>query len=219
MHLGCSRRNSITEGMIPRFIHLVIWAHEHESIPQVFECQENQVHFLQPGSSVATSLIQAESKNKHCFFMQVHKTAFKINAIKLQNVRPFVFDHLELNKIAPRLDPRDIKLIEDYLIQRIEKLLAQIEEDRKMKPAELSLPLVRLKIENTGYAVIKSKRPNDHVINKIANLQDFLQFYKRTGFGFGANKFKTERHAQNMSGANGLNPLSGAPGSSNYDPT
>lgn len=63
--------------------------------------------------------------------MQVHKTAFKINAIKLHNVRPFVFDHLELNKIVPRLDPRDIKLIEDYLIQRIEKLLAAIEDDRK----------------------------------------------------------------------------------------
>jgi double-strand break repair protein MRE11 len=46
MHLGCSRRNSITEGMIPKFFHLVVWAHEHESIPQVFECQENGVHFL-----------------------------------------------------------------------------------------------------------------------------------------------------------------------------
>jgi double-strand break repair protein MRE11 len=33
MHLGVSRRNSITEGMIPKFFHLVVWAHEHESIP------------------------------------------------------------------------------------------------------------------------------------------------------------------------------------------
>lgn len=69
MHLGVSRRNSITEGMIPKFFHLVIWAHEHESIPQVFECHENGVHFLQPGSTVATSLIQAEAKDKHCFFL------------------------------------------------------------------------------------------------------------------------------------------------------
>ena len=46
MHLGVSRRNSITEGMIPKFFHLVVWAHEHESIPQVFECHETGVHFL-----------------------------------------------------------------------------------------------------------------------------------------------------------------------------
>lgn len=63
------RRNSITEGMIPKFFHLVVWAHEHESIPQVFECGDNGVHFLQPGSTVATSMIQAESKDKHAFFL------------------------------------------------------------------------------------------------------------------------------------------------------
>jgi hypothetical protein len=57
MQLGVSRRNSVTEGMIPKFFHLVIWAHEHESIIDVFECQENNVLFVQPGSTVATSLI------------------------------------------------------------------------------------------------------------------------------------------------------------------
>lgn len=78
MHLGTSRRNSLTEGMIPKFFHLVIWAHEHESIPSVFECHENGVHFLQPGSTVATQLHQSEAKDKHCFFLQVHKTQFKV---------------------------------------------------------------------------------------------------------------------------------------------
>ena len=103
MHLGVSRRNSITEGMIPRFFHLVVWAHEHESIPHVFECHENGVHFLQPGSTVATSLIHAESKDKHCFYLQVHKTAFKVQAIRLQDIRPFAYDHIELSKCS--LDP------------------------------------------------------------------------------------------------------------------
>jgi len=83
MHLGTSRRNSLTESMIPKFFHLVVWAHEHESIPSVQECHENGVHFLQPGSTVATQLHATEAKDKHCFFLQVHKTSFKVQAIRL----------------------------------------------------------------------------------------------------------------------------------------
>jgi len=48
-------------------------------------------------------------------------------------------------------------------------MIKKVEEDRKNKPAELSLPLIRLKIENSGFSVIKSKRLNDHFINSIAN--------------------------------------------------
>ena len=48
-------------------------------------------------------------------------------------------------------------------------MLLKIEADIKTKPSELALPLVRLKIENSGFSVIKSKRLNDHYINSIAN--------------------------------------------------
>ena len=44
-------------------------------------------------------------------------------------------------------------------------MIKRIEEDKKNKPAELAMPLVRLKVENSGYSVIKSKRLNDHFIN------------------------------------------------------
>ena len=53
-------------------------------------------------------------------------------------------------------------------------MLASVAEERKNKPPDLSLPLIRLKIENSGYSVIKSKRINDHFINSIANQSDFL---------------------------------------------
>jgi hypothetical protein len=48
-------------------------------------------------------------------------------------------------------------------------MLAKCENDRKNKPTDLAMPLIRLKIENSGYSVIKSKRINDHFINRIAN--------------------------------------------------
>lgn len=53
-------------------------------------------------------------------------------------------------------------------------MLETILEDQKNKPAELAMPIIRLKIENTGFSVIKSKRINDHFINRIANQVDFL---------------------------------------------
>jgi hypothetical protein len=69
-------------------------------------------------------------------------------------------------------------------------MLAQVADDRKNKPPELSLPLIRLKIENSGYSVIKSKRINDHFINSIANQSDFLQFYKKGGYNLTGTKMK-----------------------------
>ena len=85
------------------------------------------------------------------------------------DVRPFVFDHLELSKVQPRLDTWDLKQIEDYLIHKVEQMLDTIKDYKNKEHPELNMPLVRLKIENTGYAVIKSKKINDHFINRIAN--------------------------------------------------
>ncbi|CDW79338.1 dna repair exonuclease [Stylonychia lemnae] len=177
MHLGMNRRNSLTEGMIPKFIHLVIWAHEHESIPTLTECHENGVHFLQPGSTVATSLIQAESKDKHCFYLQVYKTSFKVQALRLQNIRPFIFENIELSRVQPTLDPRNNAQIEDYLIKKIESMLAKVDATNKID--ELKLPLIRLKIEHSGFPVFRSKKLNDYFTQRIANNQDFLHFHKK----------------------------------------
>ena len=46
--------------------------------------------------------------------------------------------------------------------------------DTSNKLAELKLPLLRLRIENTGFPVIKSKKLVDHFINRIANITDFM---------------------------------------------
>ena len=62
---GVSRKQSLTDDFISAFIDFVVWGHEHESIPKTIESEINRVHILQPGSTVATSLIEAESKQKH----------------------------------------------------------------------------------------------------------------------------------------------------------
>lgn len=54
--------------------------------------------------------------------------------------------------------------------------------DTSSKLGELKQPLLRLRIENSGFPVIKSKRLVDHFMTKIANISDFMQFYKKSGY-------------------------------------
>lgn len=62
-------RNSITDERLPAWLNLVVWGHEHESIPYLKTCEHTGVDILQPGSTVYTSMIEAESKQKHCFVL------------------------------------------------------------------------------------------------------------------------------------------------------
>ena len=72
--------------------------------------------------------------------------------------------------------------LEDFLINKIEKMLVTLEQSNETRLEELKLPLIRLKIEHSGFPVIKSKRLLDHFMHRIANPMDFLQFYKKSGF-------------------------------------
>jgi len=69
--------------------------------------------------------------------------------------------------------PDNLAQIEDFLINKIDKMLGALPSSAK-KLKDLQMPLVRLKIENTGFPVIKSKKINDYFSNKLANPQDFL---------------------------------------------
>ena len=62
LFLGAPRKQSISDQDIPDYFDLVIWGHEHECITEIKLCDKTHVRFLYPGSTVATSLIEAEAK-------------------------------------------------------------------------------------------------------------------------------------------------------------
>ena len=82
---GVPRNQSLTDEFFPDFIDLVVWGHEHECKTEAQEVAANDVHILQPGSTVATSLIKAESDPKHMFQVKIANRSFKISPIPLQN--------------------------------------------------------------------------------------------------------------------------------------
>ena len=66
------QKNHIPENFIPAFFDLVVWGHEHECrieaeysvVGTDGDGEEEGVYISQPGSSVATSLSEGETKKK-----------------------------------------------------------------------------------------------------------------------------------------------------------
>lgn len=96
-------KNYIPEDILPGFLNLVIWGHEHDCR---LTPEENLTHGFfvsQPGSSVATSLADGESIEKHIGLLEIVENQFKINPIKLQTVRPFIFESIDLMNLVDDL--------------------------------------------------------------------------------------------------------------------
>ena len=178
LHWGVSKRHALTEDIIPSFINFVLWAHEHESIPKTYECQETGVHILQPGSTVQTSLIEAESREKHWFILTVYKTAFKLEPKPMKWYRPLIFQHIELSET--KMDRRESDKIENHIIEVLNKMVEKANLIYKDRPETMRLPLIKLKIESTGYDTIRSQRLANHFNGRIANINEFIHCYKRT---------------------------------------
>jgi hypothetical protein len=65
----------------------VVWGHEHECIgPPVEESLAGTYRILQPGSTVATSLVPGEAKRKHAVLLTVRGENFKVVHLPLTQV-------------------------------------------------------------------------------------------------------------------------------------
>eukprot|EP00826_Nyctotherus_ovalis_P047848 TRINITY_DN5572_c0_g2_i1.p1 TRINITY_DN5572_c0_g2~~TRINITY_DN5572_c0_g2_i1.p1 ORF type:complete len:478 (-),score=181.27 TRINITY_DN5572_c0_g2_i1:128-1561(-) len=183
--IGMNKRAYIQEKVLPKFFNLVIWGHEHECIPTVKQCAYTGSNILYTGSTVVTSLIDSEAKPKHCFVLNIKKLDFSIEAIPLKTARPFVYDQIELGHTGIANDEVSI---ENYIGDYIDSVLTQASMEREELAARSGVdlcsgnlaPLLRLKVEYSGYSVINLRRLTKSLEGRIANWQrDFIKFYKR----------------------------------------
>lgn len=104
-------KNYIPEEVLPDFLDFVLWGHEHDCRVTAEKIPGKNFFISQPGSSVATSLSEGESLEKHIAILHIYKDQFKLEPIKLQTVRPFVFKSIKLQDYDDELelDEGDVK--------------------------------------------------------------------------------------------------------------
>lgn len=171
-------KNAINEQFLPRFLDLVIWGHEHECLVDPQEVPGMGFHLTQPGSSVATSLIDGEAKPKHVLLLDIKGSQYRPTKIPLQSVRPFEYQEVVL-KDEPDLDPNDQDAVLEFL-DKVVKDMIILAERKKVSRSELKIPLVRIKVDYTGFTTINPQRFGQKFVGKVANPHDILLFSKAT---------------------------------------
>ena len=202
---GRGAKNCVHEAMIPSFMDYVVWGHEHECIKSSEESVIGQFHVVQPGSSVATSLSEGESKRKHVALLQVNGDRHMTRWFKLRNVRPFVMDEIclatHVDEHGNGLDPDGVNLdtkIDKVLRAKVATMIAtanaMTEEERAEDQereqgsgdepalplkAGMDLPLIRLRVDHRGFPVLNNQRFGQNFMSKVANPNDILAFHRK----------------------------------------
>ncbi|KAF9426240.1 Double-strand break repair protein mre11a [Podila epigama] len=203
-------KNYIPESFLDDFIDLVIWGHEHECLIDPQYNPQQGFHVSQPGSSVATSLSEGESKDKHVAILKICKNKLKVEKVRLRSVRPFIMRDVVL--ADQQLDPTKPNKVSSFISKRIRELVQDAKEEwiakngtsrkRRMysdggsddeEPVqgediegeiEAPKPLVRLRVEYSGgFEIFNPQRFGHEFVDLVANPRDIVQFFrKKTGY-------------------------------------
>lgn len=130
---------------------------------------------LQPGSSVATALSDGESKKKHVFVLEIREKKWRTIKIPLETVRPFVFDSVSLSNQSS-VNPGNPETVQAFLTKKVEQMIDQANRERGSESPEL--PLIRLRVDYSGFSTINTQVFAQQFVNKVANPQDLMLWQK-----------------------------------------
>jgi double-strand break repair protein MRE11 len=184
----------LPENFLPEFLDLVVWGHEHECLIDPRYNPEMSFHVMQPGSSVATSLVPGEAVAKHVAIVDVTGREFKIEKHRIKTVRPFITRDLvlandrrfkNLAKIPDnkqRLTKALCEVVEELIATAKEEWLS-IQED-EIEPENIPLPLVRLRVEYSApdggrFECENPQRFSNRFVGKVANVNNVVQFHRK----------------------------------------
>ena len=193
-HTAHSATNYLPENMLPDWMNLIVWGHEHECLIDPRLNPETGFHVMQPGSSVATSLIKAEEQDKHVAVVSITGKDFQVEKHRLKSVRPFV-----MREIALQQDPRftGLESQKENRIELTRRLMAIVEEmieeanakweevqEEDFDEADRPLPLIRLKVDYSAsegghYDVENPQRFSQRFQDKVANTNDVVYFHRK----------------------------------------
>jgi hypothetical protein len=113
---------------------------------------------------VATSLSEGESKKKHIGLLEIYEDQFRLQAIELKTVRPFVMEEVVLKEAD--LDPGEPQHVIEYLAEKVEELIAKADKQSPHAPRTPTKPLIRLKV--------RARLPLFRAPRRVLNVRDRL---------------------------------------------
>ena len=177
---------------------LVVWGHEHECLIHPRENPETGFKVMQPGSSVATSLVPGEAVAKHVAIVSITGREFKSEPVRLKSVRPFKMREIALaeDKVTKKLAKKEHNRSEitRRLIEIVEELIAEanaewneLQDDTETDASEQTTPpapLIRLRVEYTApegglFDCENPQRFSNRFTGRVANVNDVVQFHRR----------------------------------------
>ncbi|KAL6877695.1 Metallo-dependent phosphatase-like protein [Trichoderma longibrachiatum] len=192
-HHAHTATSYLPENVLPDWLDLVVWGHEHECLIDPTKNPETGFHVMQPGSSVATSLVPGEAVAKHVAVVSVNSKSFKVDKIPLKTVRPFVTRDISLShdKRFKGLDKKKDNKHEvtRLLMEIVEEMIATanaeweaIQTDEEALE-ERPLPLIRLRVEYTApeggeFECENPQRFSNRFLGKVANTNDVVYYYR-----------------------------------------
>ena len=176
-----------------------MWGHEHECLIDPRYNPEMNFHVMQPGSSVATSLVPGEAVPKHVAVLSITGREFKCEPVRLRSVRPFIMKEIilheekEIKALAKKENNRT--QLTQYLMRMVHDLINEAKADwaeaqegaEEDEEVEAPLPLIRLRVEYSApdggsFDCENPQRFSNRFVGKVANVNDVVQFHrKKTG--------------------------------------
>lgn len=197
-HHAHTATSYLPENFLPDFMDLIVWGHEHECLIDPRYNPEMGFHVMQPGSSVATSLMPGEAVPKHVAILSVTGKEFTVEPIRLKTVRPFLMREIVLaeekeikEKQIWRLSDNRARITQ-YLNQVLEDMIEEaksewltLQDDRDNgDDIDVPLPLIRLRVEYTApqpgeFHCENPQRISNRFQGKVANVNDVVQFHRK----------------------------------------
>ncbi|CAI5533085.1 unnamed protein product [Closterium sp. Naga37s-1] len=187
---------TVDESGFASFLDLVVWGHEHECRIEPQQPARAKYFISQPGSSVVTQLAEGEAKPKHVLHLRVQGNQFETQNIALTTPRPFEYAEVSLRD-AQGVNARDPEELAAFLSATVQRMIAKAESSyRERRAAQLPeglldgggregsrevpvpLPLIRIRVDYSGFSTINSQRFGQQFVGKVANPHDMLMFFK-----------------------------------------
>ena len=205
-HAAHTPTSYLPENFLPEFLDLVIWGHEHECLIEPRLNPEMGFQVIQPGSSIATSLMHGEAVPKHVAIISIDTTQdkrkFWCEPIRLKSVRPFIMRDIVLQEQQEVIDKKLWRTIEnknkvsqivcgiiDEMIEEAQREWLELQDDRdEDENIEIPLPLVRLRVEYSApdpgeFKIENPQRLSNRYHGKVANVNDVVLFHRNKKAG------------------------------------